>query len=48
MIEKLRKIVEDPRTERAVMALILINAVILGMETYPRVMDAIGPLLDIA
>jgi voltage-gated sodium channel len=43
----LQKIVDDPRTERAVMALILINAVILGLETYPRVMNAVGPLLEV-
>ena len=47
MIARLRTIVEDPRTERIIMALIIINAVILGMETYPRVTNAIGPLLDI-
>jgi voltage-gated sodium channel len=41
------RIVDDPRTERAIMTLIFINAVILGMETYPRVMNAIGPLLEL-
>jgi voltage-gated sodium channel len=46
-MERLRAIVTDPRTERVVMTLIFINAIILGMETYPRVTNAIGPLLDI-
>jgi voltage-gated sodium channel len=46
VIDKLRTIVDDPRTERFIMALILVNAVILGMETYPRVMNAAGPLLE--
>jgi voltage-gated sodium channel len=41
------RIVDDPRTERAIMTLIFINAVILGMETYPRVMNAVGPLLEL-
>ena len=46
MLAKLRKIVDDPRTERVIMAFIIANAVILGMQTYPRTMNAIGPLLD--
>ena len=47
MLAKLQKIVDDPHTERLIMALIIANAVILGMQTYPRMMDAIGPLLEI-
>ena len=47
MLAKLQKIVDDPHTERVIMALIIANAVILGMQTYPRMMDAIGPLLEI-
>lgn len=43
----LKRIVEDPRTERVIMTLILANAVILGMETYPRVMNAAGTLLNV-
>jgi len=46
VLAKLKSVVDDPRTERAIMALIFANAVILGMETYPRVMESIGPLLD--
>jgi voltage-gated sodium channel len=32
-VDWLRKIVDDPRTERVVMGLIIVNAVILGLET---------------
>jgi voltage-gated sodium channel len=44
-LAKLRAIVEDPRTERVVMAFIIINAITLGLQTSKSVMDAIGPLL---
>src|ERR1700704_532085 len=47
MIYWLRTIEENPRTERVVMTLILINAVILGLETSPSVMASYGRLLDI-
>jgi voltage-gated sodium channel len=47
VIARLRSIVEDPRTERVVMTLIIINAVILGLETSKTAMTAAGPLLDI-
>ncbi|MPZ56627.1 MAG: ion transporter [Rhizobiales bacterium] len=46
LIEHLRRIVTDPRTERAVTALIVINAVILGLETSHRAMQAFGPMLE--
>ena len=39
----LRTIVEDPRTERVIMALIIINAVILGLETSKTVMAQYRP-----
>ena len=42
----LRTIVNDPRTERMVMSLIIINAVILGLETSKTMMDTSGRLLD--
>jgi voltage-gated sodium channel len=45
VIAKLRTIVEDPRTERFVMALIIVNAITLGLQTSKPVMDAIGPFL---
>jgi voltage-gated sodium channel len=43
----LARIVVDPRTERAVMSLIFINAVILGLETSKSVMASFGRLLEI-
>jgi voltage-gated sodium channel len=42
----LRTIVDDPRTERVIMSLIIVNAVILGLETSKTVMAAYGPLLE--
>jgi voltage-gated sodium channel len=45
-VNRLREIVDDPRTERAVMALIVINAVILGLETSASVRAAYGTLLE--
>ncbi len=41
----LRALVESRWTERFITALILLNAVTLGLETVPAVMDRIGPLL---
>ena len=46
MIAWLRSIVDDPHTERVVMTLIIINAVILGLETDPRVMARFGHVLE--
>jgi voltage-gated sodium channel len=42
---RLRELVEDPRFQRAIIGLIVVNAVILGMETSGRIMDAAGPTL---
>ncbi len=47
MIAWLRTIVDDPRTERVVMALIIINATVLGLETSQEVMATSGPMLEI-
>jgi voltage-gated sodium channel len=44
-LAKLKAIVEDPRTERFVMAVIIINAITLGLQTSKTVMDSIGPFL---
>ena len=46
MLETLRRIVEDPRTDRFVMGLIVLNAITLGIETSHTVMDRWGWLLD--
>jgi voltage-gated sodium channel len=37
--------VELPRVQRAIMALIIINAIILGLETVPSVMASYGEIL---
>jgi voltage-gated sodium channel len=47
VIAWLRTIVENPNTERMVMALIIINATVLGLETSQEVMATSGPLLEI-
>ena len=36
---------EGPRAQRIIIALIIINAVTLGLETSPAVMAAVGPFL---
>ncbi|MEE4329523.1 MAG: ion transporter [Wenzhouxiangella sp.] len=43
--ERLGARVEGPGFTRFIIGLILINSVILGMETSPAIMDAIGPAL---
>jgi voltage-gated sodium channel len=37
--------VESPRFRNAIMAVILINAVLLGMETSPAIMESWGPII---
>jgi voltage-gated sodium channel len=44
--EWLRKIVQDPRTDRFIMALIVVNAVTFGIETSQAAMDRFGPILN--
>lgn len=41
----LKSFIADPRTERAIMILIVVNAVILGLETYPSVTASLGSFL---
>ncbi|SFE19421.1 voltage-gated sodium channel [Sulfitobacter brevis] len=51
MREKLRSFLEDARVINAIMAVIIFNAVLLGMETSPAIMARFGTLiyaLDIA
>ena len=43
----LRSIVEDPRTERFIMALIVLNAITLGLETSDSVMARYGAFLTV-
>jgi voltage-gated sodium channel len=45
MRAKAANFIESPRTVTFIIALILINAVTLGLETNPAVMDRFGPIL---
>ena len=47
MLAWLTTVVNDPRTERVVMSLIVVNAVILGLETSKTMMASYGWLLEI-
>lgn len=47
MMDWLRKIVQDPRTERVIMALIIVNAITLGLETSESVMARFDPALTV-
>ena len=42
----LRRLVADARFQGAIVAVILLNAVVLGLETIPSVAERHGPLLD--
>jgi voltage-gated sodium channel len=46
VIAWLSPIVNDPRTERVIMALIIVNAVILGLETNKSLMASYGAVLQ--
>ena len=43
--ESSRRFIENPRVQHAIIVLILINAVLLGLETSPRVMQAAGDII---
>ncbi|MCB1875869.1 MAG: ion transporter [Chromatiales bacterium] len=43
--ERLRAIVEAPSVQRGIIGLILVNAILLGIETSPAIMAQWGPLL---
>jgi len=43
--ERARGFIEHPRVQGVIIALILINAVFLGLETWPAAMAAYGPLI---
>ena len=45
-MEWLRKVVLDPRTERFIMAVIIANAVVLGLETSKTAMASYGRVLE--
>ena len=42
---RLAAIAEDTRFQRAIIVLIVVNAITLGLETSPGVMDSVGPAL---
>ena len=46
MIDKLRSLIDHPRFEHVIVALIVVNAVTLGLETIPAAVAAYGPLLS--
>jgi voltage-gated sodium channel len=41
----LERLLKDPRTERVILTLIILNAITLGLETSPSAMAAFGPVL---
>lgn len=41
----LKNLIENARFEQAIVALIIINAITLGLETYPAVMNTFGAVL---
>ena len=45
MVERLRKLIESSRFQNAIMAVIVINAIVIGMETSPVLMARFGILL---
>lgn len=45
VLERLRAFIEHPRVQRLILALILINAALLGMETWPLAMATAGGLI---
>ncbi len=44
-MDRLKQLITSPRTERIILILILINAVTLGLETSPSVMERYGTVL---
>jgi voltage-gated sodium channel len=47
VMETLRRIVDDPRTDRFIMALIVLNAITLGIETNHAAMERYGTVLHL-
>ena len=45
MVERLRILIESSRFQNAIMAVIVINAIIIGMETSPMLMERYGSIL---
>ena len=47
MLETLRRVVEDPRTDKFIMALIVVNAITLGIETSQTAVAKFGWFLNL-
>ena len=47
MRQKIQAFIETPRFSNLIMGVIVFNAILLGMETSPTIMAAIGPLLEV-
>ncbi len=45
-MKTLQKFFTNPKTERVIVGLIILNAIVLGLETIDSVMEQFGPLLD--
>lgn len=45
MMAKLRGFIEADATQQFIIAVIIVNAVVIGLETSPTAMSAVGPLL---
>jgi voltage-gated sodium channel len=45
VVERLRILIESSRFQNAIMAVIVINAIIIGMETSPMMMERYGSIL---
>jgi voltage-gated sodium channel len=41
----LERLLKNPRTERVILTLIIVNAITLGLETSPSAMATFGPVL---
>jgi voltage-gated sodium channel len=44
-LARLSRFIEAPRTQRAIVAVIIVNALVMGLETSPTVMESVGDLL---
>lgn len=45
-MERARNFIEDPKTERVIAVLIVLNAIVLGLETSPDLMARYGVILE--
>src|SRR5687767_11658402 len=45
--ERVRRLVESKVFQRSIIALIVVNAIILGLETYPAITESAGDALGV-